>query len=261
MDESQYRTMEELEINSLDRENLLESLTLELMTDNIVNQINGDMPSSTDFLSIVVSRFNTILQEDVIEDVDKAEVKHQMIDFCDNLLCIIADDFGIAINMISEDYNTYINTLTTLYNFLILGKYSNVENFLVEYISNNKQELIETLGFVERGKDIVSISNRKKNLNKDNIALLSNINAVIDFITTSDIIDYETFMNTIDDGEYHLSNLKELYADGTIIGDFVPTLFSLVIGDEYDNGEFARIRNSIRVILSQEIITEYTTEE
>ena len=131
----------------------------------------------------------------------------------------------------------------------------------MEYIGNNKQELIETLGFVERGKDIVTMSNRKKNLDKDNVALLSNINAVIDFITTSGIIDCNTFMDTIDDGEYHLANLKELYGDGTLIGDFVPVLFRLVIGEEYDNGEFARIRNSIRVTLSQEIITEDNTEE
>lgn len=250
--DTEQNTMRALDVNSLDRDTLLESLTLELMTDNIINQINGNTESSTDFLSIVITKFDTILTEDVIEEDDKSLIKSQMVDFCDNLLCIIAEYYNLAINMVDESYESYIKLTNTLYNFLVLNKFANVENCLLNYIRQNRQEIIDTLDLAERGKDIVSMSSKKRNVNKDNICILAGLNGVIDFLATTGIIDADVFMDTIDDGEYYLSQLREYYADGTIIGDFTHALFGMALGDAYDNNEYTRIRNTLRIELTKE---------
>ena len=91
-------------------------------------------------------------------------------------------------------------------------------------------------------------------MNKENVAILSGLNSVINFIVFNQVIDQNEFIELVDNGEYHIDQLKDYYANGTIAGNFVPSLFDSVLGDEYDSGESTRIRNSIRIALSQEII-------
>ena len=54
---STHDTINELNQDSLDKESLLASLSLDLMTDSIKQQINGYVESPTDFLGIILQKF------------------------------------------------------------------------------------------------------------------------------------------------------------------------------------------------------------
>lgn len=232
------------EVTNIDE--LLNSLGLDLMKDNIQKQIRNETTSTTDFLSVIVDKFKNMLEEESIEEEDKSEIKVQIIDFCEELIQLISEEYGIAINMISDDYQNMISIMTTLYNFLILNRYHNVEKFLIAYIEENKKPLAQSIGADDRVKDITSIANRKKNFDKDDVAVLSHISEIIDFIKNSNTIESDEFLSIVDDGELYTSQMVNYYSDGTLVGNFVPSILCVVLGEEYDSNEATRIRNSIR---------------
>ena len=57
-------------------------------------------------------------------------------------------------------------------------------------------------------------------------------------------------LNTLDVGEYYVNELLNYCTDGTISGNFVQPLLNDALGDDYDNMEFVRIRNNIRIAFS-----------
>lgn len=247
--------MTEAELLSTDRDSLLESLSFDLMSDNIQNQILYNTTSTVDFMDVVKRKFNAILELPEVDDEDRVELKFQMVDFCNDLIGMIANSHNLFINLVSEDYESYMKLLDTLYNFLVLSRYSTVERFLINYINENKLQLIETLDIGDdKRKDITTLSNKKKNINKDNICILSNIDAVIQFIQHGLLVSPLEFIDIVSDGEYYAETLREYYEDGTVVGDFANSLLNCVLSDDYDTSEITRIRNNIRISLYEEEI-------
>lgn len=241
--------MDAFEPNGTDLESLLESLSLDLMENNIDMQISCQISSTTDFLSTVFSKFRYILNMDDIVDEDKMEIRFQIIDFCDELIAKIANNYELVVNEISDDYESKIELLDTLYNFFILNRYGNVERFLINYINKNKEELIEILQIDDKNKDITSISNKKKNISRENICMLSQLTEVINFIRTNQVVDAMEFINIINEGEYYTDKLIQYYDNYTLAGDFTQILLNEVLDDDYDTSELSRIRNNVRISL------------
>lgn len=235
-----------LETESLDTESLLSSLSLDLITDNIMCQINNQTSSTTDFLDTIKLKFNAIVESDAIDDDDKSNLKYDMVEFCSRLIGEISNVYNIAVNMVSDDYQSALKLLDTLYNFFILNKFSNVEKFLINYIKANKMNLIDTLDIDDKSKDITSIANRKKNIDKYDVCILSCVSEIVDFIVNGNFVEPEEFIGYIDDGEIYISYMRDYYADMTISGNFANMLLHSVLSDGYDGSELTRIRNSIR---------------
>lgn len=243
---------DDLRLDINDRRSLLEALSLDLIKDSIDNQINYSLPSTTDFLSTVLSKFNYILSMEDIDDEDKAEVKFQIIDFCEDLIVDISNKFNIFIDHTNNDYESSIKLLSTLYNFLVLNRSNNVERFLINYIHKNKHELVETLGLSPDKKDIISFAaNKQDEIDKDSVCMLASMTQVINFITSTNIIEPTEFLETINDGEYYTNNMIDYYSDCTISGSFIGVLFNDVLDDDYDSNELTRIRNNIRISFYQ----------
>ena len=104
---STHDTINELNQDSLDKESLLASLSLDLMTDSIKQQIDGYVESPTDFLGIVLQKFNVILEDETISQEDKSEVKFQMIDFCQTIITEIANKYNMLINLLEDGYEVF----------------------------------------------------------------------------------------------------------------------------------------------------------
>ncbi len=234
---------------STDLETLLESLSFDLMKDNIIMQIENQIPSTTDFLSTVISKFRYILEMDGIADDGIREIRYQIVDFCDELINKITSAYSLGINQVSDDYETKIEILETLYNFLIISRVSNTERFILSYINRYKDQIIETMGLDDKNKDITSFSAKKKNISRENICILSQLTEVINFIRQNHVVDPIEFISLINDGELYTDRLLQYYQDSTIFGDFTGILLNDVLDDDYDNGEIARIRNNIRIAL------------
>ena len=244
---SEIETMDILETQSLSRETLLESLSLQLMRENLTYQILNQTSSTTDFLATIRMKFDAILQEDSIEDEDKKELKDQIIDFCHDIAKSIANQYGFYINIISDDYETAFDVLYTTYQFFILNKSSNVERFLINYIERYKSSIIENMDLNLKGKGITALSNKKMDVDKNNIHILSNLNKIIEDIRIGGFVEPEEFLSIIDEGEYYTHRMIELYTEQTLMGNFTNALLTAVLGECHDGNELTRIRNEIRI--------------
>lgn len=227
-------------------ETLLEALSLDLMKSNIEQQIRYIIPTTTDFLGTVFNKFRLILEMDEIEDDDKREMRYQMVDFCDNLIDDIAIQYNLCVNEISDDYDHKMELLEAMYNFFVINRVNNIERFLIGHINSHKRDLIEALGIDDKSKDITSMSNKKKNISKENICVLSHIQEMIDFIRQEGIVSSEEFLEQVNDGEYYTEIIHGYFRDCTLGGNFVPILLNEVLDAAYDSVESARIRNTVR---------------
>lgn len=239
-----------LETDSVEIQSLMDALSLDMMKDNIINQVYAESLSNTNFLDIVLEKFNVILSNESIDESDRSEIKSQMIDFCDDLVGTICDAFGLGVNMLSDDYISHVNLLSALYDVLVINKYDFVETFFINYIRANSSMLISSLGLTDSGKDIASIACKKKNMSDSDVAVLSHLGDIITYITNNGLADADEFLTFASSGEVSISDLEGYYADGTICGDFTNNLLNSVVGP-YDSTNFTDLRNNIRIALAK----------
>lgn len=233
-------------------EMLLDSLGLGVMRNNISQQIKGAISSQQNFLSIVIEKFERIDQN--IEDNDaRREIQLEIISFCKNLILEIVGEYNLFYDDNPEDSKEVIEILSVLYNFFVLRNKENVCNFLVNYIKENKNILMNSIGDgneVDNAiSDITTISYEKKNIPEDHIWLLSHVNAIIDFICRLDIEPVE-FLSTINDGDFYIERLLEYFEEDRIGGDFVLKYINDIV-DDYSSSKSTETRNSVRVALLQ----------
>ena len=232
--------------NSTNLSGILDMLGFDLIRDNMFKQIHNETESTIDYLSILKGKFTAIVDEDAIESEDKAEIKYEMINFCEEVISAMAQEYDIMANIISDDYASMLDTIEVWYNFFVLNRCQNVERFLIQYIEKHKSPLIASIDIDDKIKDVSSLSYKKKNFNKDDIFIMAHITEIIEFIKNSNVIDSIEFLNVINDGDYYTSKMVEMFEAGTAYGNFVPRIMYTVLGEEYDCNEATRIRNSIR---------------
>lgn len=245
-----YSTEErdDLRMSVNDRQSLIESLSLELIKDNINKQIDYTLNSTTDFLSTVFDKFAMILSMDDIDEEERLDLRYQIMDFCEQLIVNISDKFNLFVDHTGIDYDSTTRLLTAMYNFFVINRATNVKKFLILYTHTHKAEIVKSLDLdYDKVKDITGFSNKKKNKDKDDVLILSALTEVIEFITTNNIIDPIEFLNTIDDGEVYTSEIIDYFNSATITGNFVNTLFNDVLNDDYDSAELSKIRNELRI--------------
>ena len=224
---------------------LLESLSLDIMKDNITNQINGQLESTRDFLSIVISKFEE-MQETIPDGDVLRNVKYEIHEFCYDLAVQIASHYGLAFNFPNEDGMEIIEILESMYYFFICNRENNVQEFFIRYIEANKESIIETLGLIDKTGDITTNANRKKNIDRQNIPILSNIDDIVEFVGYNAGVSLFDFLNIIDDGEYYMNNVIDYFNNNFLIGEFVTQYISEVINDD-DGQNSTIIRNNIRI--------------
>lgn len=240
-----------LETDSVEIQSLMDALSLDMMRDNITNQVYAETPSNTDFLEIVLDKFNVILTEESVDESDRSEIKNQMIDFCDDLVATICDRFNLGVNVLSDDYESHVRVLSALYDVLVIHRYDFVQQFFIGYIKANSSMLISSLGLDDSGKDIATIAYKKKNISREDVMTLSHIGDIIMYITNNGLADCDEFLAFASSGESSICDLTSFYEDGTICGDFTNELLSTVVGVGYDSTNFTNLRNDIRIELAQ----------
>jgi hypothetical protein len=149
---------------------------------------------------------------------------------------------------LEEESLDSLDILESLYHFFVIEKHDNTIEFFKKYIDINKKEIAESLGLNSRNGDITTIANRKKNISKDNIPILSNLDEVIEFVINSGVSS-EEFLNTIDDGNYYTANVINYYNEGMLCGDFFSTYIEGEVGTYGDNITM-ELRSAIRTYLA-----------
>ena len=220
-------------------EELLDTLSLNVMRDNIQTQIENINSSDRDFMSIVKDKFGVIKEGDydsdtmrkIIDEIDK---------FYNEVVNPIVSKFNLAYSS-SEDLG---EVAEVLYNFFVIERKSNTEKFIESYIDGNMESIIESLG-LDKSNDVATISMARKSKDTKSILIAANINTVIDYILDLDISS-EYFLDVLSaEGDYYVSAMVDYANAGEIDGHY-PSLYMKEILSEYDSDYASEIRTSLR---------------
>lgn len=229
-------------LNSQSIEELLDSLSLEIMKDNIKQQIYGELDSQRDFLDTVLSKFDFIVRNGDFDDDTIETLRTEIHDFCSDVINNIVDRYNL---MYEEQPSSVMDIANVLYHFFVLNKEDIVKNFIIGYIESNKRDIVDALS-LDKGSDVTSIASSYVTSDTDDIKIVSNVDAVIQYILSLNM-STEDFLDVICcEGEYYTNQFKE-YVDCDILnGSFVSEYLSEVI-DNYDSMFSTDIRNEIRI--------------
>lgn len=237
--------VEEIPFQSTDA--LLDSLSLPVMERSIRDQIDGRFNTTRDFLDIVLNKFKAI-DENAEEDSARG-IRDEMVDWTNSLIHAIINRYNLGYNNINEESLDSLNVLETLYHFFVLDKTANVTNFFIQYIDINKQKIVESMGLNTKSTDITTMANKKKNLPKYNIPILSNLDEVIKYISNEAGITSDIFLQTINDGDYYVENIIRYIEEDMIMGDFYSDYIEGEVGN-YNDDISMELRSAIRTHLS-----------
>lgn len=224
-------------------EEVLDSLSLEVMRDNIYQQIYDELPSNRDFMSIVLGKFNFISQNrDEFDDETLAKVHTEIVEFCEKIINFIVGKFDLAYN---EAGGKEKEVAELLYQFFVIKRADNTQTFIMQYIEDNKADIVEQLG-LEKSSDVVYTSSSKKIADPDNIKIVSNVDAIIKYIISLNLPADEFLEVLCAEGDYYAQQLMDYVEEGTILGNFASEYMHGILED-YDSDYASKIRNDIRI--------------
>lgn len=235
-----------VDYESQDIEDILDQLSFETVRLNIEDQIRGNLESNRDFLGMVISKLKTI-----IASLTDTEVKRQVIDefttFCQDLSRMIVNKYDLACSLITDD-EISSQLLQELYGFFVQNHYLYTKQFFCNYIRENKNGIVDSLGLSLESGDITTAANRKKMGGDIDVVIISNIDRVIEYVMYSASVDPLEFLYAIDDGDVCIAALIDYFESDQIIGNFVTQYLEEIV-DENCSDRALEIRNDIRVAL------------
>lgn len=223
---------------------LLESLSLAVMESSIRDQIQNGFNTSRDFLETVLAKFEAINEH---ADADSARgIRSEMVDWANSLISAIINRYGLGYNNLEDETLDSLYILEAMYHFFVLDKHENTLEFFKRYIDIHKKEIAEQMGLNVRGTDITTIANRKKNIPKHNVPILSNLDEVIRFIASQASVSSTEFLTILDDGDFYVAKIQSYFHDELLFGEFF---------GEYIKGEVAPYTDDISMELRSAIRT------
>ena len=161
-------------------DDLLEELELSIMESSIRDQIQNGFNTSRDFLATVLNKFNAI--NEYADDDSARGIRSEMVDWANSLVSAIVTQYDLGYNNLDSESLDVLDVLDSLYHFFVLDRHSNVIEFYKQYIDMHKREIAEQMNLSAKNGDITTMANKKKNIHKDNIPILSNLDEVIQFV-------------------------------------------------------------------------------
>lgn len=235
------------EISTRTADDLLEELELPVIEGSIRDQIQSGFQTSRDFLGVVLEKFQAINEH--AEDDAARGIRSEIVDWANSLIHVIVDKYDLAYNALDEDSLETLDLLEALYNFFVLQKRENTIEFYKRYIDIHKREIIDQMDLTAKGGDITTIANKKKNIQKDNIPILSNLDEVIRFVVERADVSTDEFLEVLRDGDFYIEAVIEYFEDQTLIGEIVKEYVSSEVG-AYSDDISMELRSALRTHLA-----------
>lgn len=204
--------------NSSELDDILYSMNSEDFLENEVEeQLDEGIFSDkkTNYVEKYISKFKYFKNEysenqEFIESLN--EKKDGVRDF---ILDQISNKFEIVI----DDESKKMRVARALYEFFIVDYKDNLETLILNYINNNKKDIIAEVKRNKKGKDISSTAGKMKFSNNNDAIIINNITMII-FDIMPENLD-EDFLNLILDTDDSVSNLaiKDLIDNNDITID------------------------------------------
>lgn len=203
-----------------DRNEVLNSLSDEILIDNLVNQINKlDIRDyvNEDYLDVFNIRFNYLFNKYQNEENFITELRKIKNEIYFKVITEICNKFKINFiktqdELIDEDYFS----IMYIYRFFVLYSYENIINFFINYIHYNKEDLIKQNSSNNNTKDLSYINIKKVYKNIGNTTIIYNFEDIINTIAST-IEDDEFVLETIiseDIDNFLYIKIKNLFLEG-----------------------------------------------
>lgn len=239
--------MEVVTIASRTADDLLEELELSIMETSIRDQIQNGFNTSRDFLSTVLNKFTAI--NDHADDDSARGIRSEMVDWANSLINAVVNQYDLGYNNLDNESLEVLDVLEAMYHFFVLDRHTNVIEFYKQYIDIHKREIAEQMNLSAKNGDITTMANKKKNIHKDNIPILSNLDEVIQFVSTTAGVTTNDFLSIIDDGDYHTAMIASYFDDGMLCGEIFQKYIDGEVGS-YTDDISMELRSAIRTYLS-----------
>lgn len=218
---------------------LLDTLSLSVMVDNIQSQINDVNISGRDFIEIVRRKFD-IIKEGDFDSETMSQINDEINTFYNKVVNQLVDKFNLTYSS-SEDLG---EVAETMYMFFTVQRKANTERFIESYIEEHMDEIVEALE-LRKLNDVMTMKYVRSAGDTDAARIAANINNVIEYILGLGISSDEFLDVLSGDGDYYVSKMQEYKDMSEIDGDY-PTLYMEEILNEYDSDYASQVRNSLR---------------
>lgn len=232
---------EEYKPTPIESDIFMSDVPIDLLQSNIADQFDDPLEYTTDYLSSFIDKYRFSKKEIGDEGVDQLEeIRNEMLSF---VLNKFDEHYNIGIpefTDLSEEYQD--SALMNLYRFFVLNINKTLTRLVLNYIKQHGEDFIE-IG--NRKKSVTYLSLKKEIDDPVALAVLSDMSAVIDQITNSDMDVDEFFeLARYDNNSMEVDFLVQAYDDYKITGNFTEKCFDLLSFDLRQEIE-SKVRNKL----------------
>ena len=221
--------------SSIETELLILDTPVDLIIEHIRAQVERTY-GAVNYLNIVTDKFNEI-EDNYGDDPDTISKLNDMrVEVYSLVADIIEEYFDVTLNIDYSIPKEAEEIVIDLYEFFIVNIRKTGYRFLLNYIRENKKEIVEILDLTKQNKDVTTTSVRKKLKNVD-VKIISNLYEVVDYIMDLELEDdtfieltrNQTVLNLYNRGILSGAVADEVIRymkDNRVVNDIVPDLFT-----------------------------------
>ena len=242
--------VEEYDASDLDGEIFLSEAPLVLLMQAIETQFEDPVEyRRKDYVQSFITKYEFCVNH--IDDMDypeefRDELETYYREFTQFMEETLSREYGVAFPELEDlPVDEALELIHLTYRFFIKGIKKNFVRVGEWYLQENWEELVAQL---PDRKDITSANMKNRIDDPDTIAILSNMNIVVqEFLTAN--ISLEEFLNACDDGDYMEAEfVSDQYDAFQITGDFVP---------QYQKVALKELQHWLEARLRQRILKKY----
>lgn len=238
------------EINGFDVERIMGDLPIEVIKENIITQINDPLTYTTDYADDVYIVLDQAKEELDHIDQYREELNDELDKFNLFLLSNVESKFNLGIDVEELDAVDLDRLAKNCYSFFVVNLRENLENFLYNYITNNKVELANLFDSEYKRKDVTTMNMKKSLKSKEDVLVVSNLINVINYVLDLEFDASEFIDLCIEPGDYLGEEIKKSTDVFEISGDFVPPMIDELKINH--NDIIDEIASSIRLSIIEE---------
>lgn len=220
-----------------DDEIFLSDVPLSLIKNSLKKQFDEPWEyKKRDYIQSFVDNYNLKKDNMTIDDKDEMEESHDQ--FISYVIKLFDVYLGIGFPNIEDmDDDDQHELLQLTYRFFINNIKKNITTFIYNYISQNINEISETL---PRKKDITTMNFKSEIPDEDVVIILSNLSDVITYIFTQEY-NVDEFLDLCEKNSTSTETefVRDKYESFDITGNFVEKYFMMIT--EYDIVEIESI--------------------
>lgn len=214
------------EINVFDVERILGDLSIDIVKENIITQINDPLIYESNYCDDVYETLEEARDELGHVEEYKIEIEEIAVDFNNFLIDTLNSKFDLDIDRDSLESYQVEELARNCYDFFVVNLKENLTTFIFNYILDNKTYLAEMLDTEYKRKDVTTLNMKKSLKNKEDVVIMSNLIDVINYIIGLEFDPSDFIEWCSEPGEASSEYIKDATNSFLISGNYVPAMIN-----------------------------------